>query len=143
MPEAIKITGIFVNLYRAPLRVVFRKRVDYLWDRYEIFKPWNKIDAVEKVIEVLSEASPDVIEKILLVDEKHYRQSSHRTRHYVHRDRTQLYGEFRKDLSEKYAKKVRGIWLATNLDTKAMLQVIREACEAAEIEYGNLGALKW
>ena len=144
MAQTKGITGIFVNLYRArsPLRVIFRRRIDYLWDRHDIFKPIDKIDAVVKVIEVLAEEIPDFIPKLLTVDEKHFRQSSYRTRHYVHTDRNQLYGEARKDLAQKFARQVGGVWLATNLDSKAMLQVIREACEAAGVEFGSISSLK-
>ncbi|MFN3545735.1 MAG: hypothetical protein ACK4UX_12880 [Thiobacillus sp.] len=136
-------TGVFVNLHRSPLRVVFRRRVDYRWDRYDVFKPWEKIDAVVMVIEELAKENPSFTEKLISVDEKQYRSSSHRTRHYVHNDRDQLYGANRKDLAEKFSRKVAGVWLGTNLNSQVMLQVIKEACEAAEIEYGPLSSLKW
>ena len=136
-------TGVFVNLYRSPLRVVFRRRVDFRWDRYDVFKPWEKIDAVVMVIEELAKENPAFTEKLIAVDEKHHRASSHRTRHYVHKDRDQLYGTNRKDLAEKFSRKVAGVWLGTNLNSQAMLQVIKEACEAAEVDYGTLSSLKW
>jgi hypothetical protein len=136
-------TGIFVSLYRSPLRVVFRRRVDYKWNRYDAFQPWEKIEAVVTVIEELSKEFPEFTEKLVAVDEKHYRRSSHRTRHYVHTDRSKLYGAGRNDLTEKFSRKVAGIWLGTNLNSTAMLQVIREACEAAGVEYGSLSSLKW
>ena len=138
-----EITGIFVSLYRSPLRVVFRRRVDYLRDCYEVFKPWVKIDAVGEVIEMLSKESTDFTSRFLSVDEKCYRQSSHRTRRYVHTDRQQLYGTQRKDLMGKFSRMIGEVWLGTNLNTAGMLQVIREACEAAEVEYGPLSAIEW
>jgi len=134
--------GVFVNL-RSPLRVVFRRRVDFRWDRYDVFKPWEKIEAVVMIIEELAKENAEFTEKFVAVDEKHYRASPHRTRHYVHKDRDQLYGASRADLAEKYSRQIAGIWLATNLGSSEKLQVIREACEAAEIEYGSVSSLKW
>lgn len=136
-------TGVFVSLYRSPLRLVFRRRVDFRWDRYDAFTPWEKIDAVVTVIEELAKEIPGFTEKFIAVDEKHHHRSSHRTRHCVHTDRDKLYGTRRNDLAEKFSRKVAGIWLGTNLNSAAMLQVIREACETAEIEYGSLSSLKW
>ena len=136
-------TGIFVSLIRTPLRVVFRRRVDHRWDRYDLYKPWEKIDAVVTVIEELSREIPGFIEKLVLVDDQHYSASRYRTRHYVHINREKLYNEDRKDLANKFARQVADIWLGTNLNTPGMLQVIKEACEAAEIEYGSLSSIKW
>jgi len=143
MDQKTGTTGIFVNLYRSPLRVVFRRHVNFLWDRYDVFKPWKKIDAVVLAIDELAKENPRFTEKLIAVDEKYYRSSSHRIRHYVHEDRDFLYSASRNDLAQKFSRKVADVWLGTNLDTQQMLQVIREVCEAAEIEYGMLSSLKW
>jgi hypothetical protein len=136
------ITGVFVSLHRPTLRVVIRRKLDVWHDRYDVHKPWEKIDAVVEVLKVFSNEVPDFTKKILAVDERHYRQSSHRTRHYIHTEREKLYGNLRNDLAEKYSRKVCDVWLGTNINTTQMLHVIREACEAAEVEYGSLGSLK-
>jgi hypothetical protein len=137
------ITGVFVALYRSPLRVVFRYHVNYRWDHYEVFKPWQKIDAVVEVLQRLSKERPEFVARIMAVDETYYRQSSHRTRHYVHIDRDKLYDPDRKDLVQKYSRKVGELWLDTDLNEQGKFQVIMEACEAAEVEYGSLSAVKW
>ena len=75
--RAKQITGVFVSLNRAPLRVVFRRHVDYRRDVYEVFKPWEKIDAVYEVIRTLSGDKNDFVQRILSIDETYYRNSSH------------------------------------------------------------------
>ena len=138
---ANEITGVFVSLYRAPLRVVFRHRVDYRHDLYEVFKPWEKIESVYEIIRTLSQDKQAFDQRVISVDEHYYRSSSHRTRRYIHTDRAKLYPD-RDDLV-KYSHEIGELWIGTNLNTSGMLQVIREACEAAEVEYGPLGAIKW
>ena len=142
MMQKLGTTGIFISFVRSPLRVVFRRRVDFRWDRYDAYRPWEKIEAVVTVIEELAREFPGFTEKLIAVDDKCHRLSAHRTRHYVHTDRNKLYSEGRTDLSDKFSRKVAGIWLGTNMNSGAMLQVIREACEAAEIEYGSVSSLK-
>lgn len=94
------ITGVFVSLHPPLLRIVIRRRVDVWRDRYDVHKPWEKIDAVVEVLQVLSNEVPGFTHKILAVDEKHYRQSSYRTRHYVHTQKEKLYESTRADLAE-------------------------------------------
>lgn len=91
---------------------------------------------------MLSNEVPDFTKKILEVDERQYGQSSHRTRRYIHIEKDKLYESTRTDLVEKYSRKVGNVWLGTNINTSQMLQVIREACEAAEVEYGSLSSFK-
>jgi len=98
---------------------------------------------LQQVNEELHNEIPGFSGKLVAVDEQHHRSSSHRTRHYVHTEREKLYGPGRKDLVEKFSRYVAGLWLGTNLNSQGMLQVIKEACEAAEIEYGPLSSLKW
>jgi hypothetical protein len=104
MDNKTETTGIFVNLYRSPLRMVFRRHINFRWDRYDIFKPCNKIDAVVVAIGELSKEDPGFINKLIAVDEKHYRNSSYRKRHYVHQDRNFLYSADRKDLAEIFSE---------------------------------------
>lgn len=139
--SAKQVTGVFVSLNRAPLRVVFRRHVDYRRDVYQVFKPCEKIDAVYEVIRTLSGEKDDFVQRILSIDESCYRNSSHRTRRYLHTDRAQLYPG-RDDLV-RYSHNVGELWIGTNLNTPCMLQVISEACEAAEVEYDPLKAIKW
>ncbi len=136
-----EVTGVFVSLYRSPLRVVFRYRIDYRRDVYEVFKPWNKIEAVYEVIRTLNTHKDDFIQRILSIDEKCCHNSSHRIRRYLHGDPAKLYPG-RADLA-RYSQKIDDLWVGTNLNTSGMLQVIKEACEAGEVEYGPLGAIKW
>jgi len=42
-----EITGVFVSLYRA----------HYRHDLYEVFKPWEKIEAVYEIIRTLSQGN--------------------------------------------------------------------------------------
>jgi hypothetical protein len=145
------ITGVFVNMNftshgtksnRAYVRVLIRRKVDDWRDQYDLYKPWDKINAVIEVIKVLSNEVPDFTKKILEVDERQYRQSSHRTRHYIHTEKEKLYESTRTDLVERYSRKVGNVWLGTNINTSQMVQAIRAACEAAEVEYGSLSSLK-
>lgn len=142
MGQKSETTGIFVSL-RSTLRVVFLRHINFRHYQYDVFKPWEKIEAVVLVIEELAKENKDFTKKIAAVDEKYYRTSSHRTRHYVNSDRNQLYGVNRPDLADKHSRQVADIWLATNLGMPEMLQVIKEACEAAEIDYGAVSSLKW
>jgi hypothetical protein len=139
--NAKEITGVFVSLRRAPLRVVFRCRVDHRRDVYEVLKPWDKIEAVYEVIRMLSTHKNDFVQRIVSIDERYYSNSTHRTWRYLHTDRARLYPG-RDDLA-RYSHKINDLWIGTNLNTSGILQVIKEACEAGEVEYGSLGAIKW
>ncbi len=136
------ITGIYVGLRRSPLRIVFRRRVDYPWDRYDVFKPWEKIDGVVEVLKLLAKEQEDFTQSIVEVDKKYRRGSSHRTNRYVDTDRDNLYSPQRNDLVSKYSRRVGQLWLATNLNTRQMLDVIQEACEAAKVEFRTISDVK-
>lgn len=105
--DAEQITGVFVQLYRAPIRLVFRRRVDCRRDSYHVFKPWHKIEAVYEVIFVLSNKRSDFTQRLLDIDDMYYKNSSHRTRRYVHIDRSKLYPgrtDLEKNTRGKFAK---------------------------------------
>ena len=70
-----KITGVFISLYRKPYRVAFRYKCDSKHDRYEVYKPWKKIDAVTRVIEILSKEIPDFTKEFCDIDDKYYKES--------------------------------------------------------------------
>ena len=74
-------TGIFVNLYRSPFHVVFRRRIHNRWDRFDVLKPQDKIDAVVAVIEELVKEDSAFPEKLIAVDMECFRSSSHRKRY--------------------------------------------------------------
>jgi hypothetical protein len=141
--HANRITAIYVGLRRSPLRVVIRRSVSHSWDRFDVFKPFQKIDGVVEVLKQLAEERDDFVASIVKVDKKRHRQSSHRTNRYVDPDRDQLYTPLRKDLVAKFSRRVGQLWLATNLNQNQMLEVIREACEAADVEYGPISSLTW
>ncbi|MGH6893882.1 MAG: hypothetical protein ACREEP_16665 [Dongiaceae bacterium] len=135
----LRIAGIFADLRRFPWRVAFR-RVGSRWERYDIVEPYWKIDALVMVIEELCKEIPAYVDKLVSVDERYRSTSSHRRRQYVHYDRAKLYAPDRIDLASRYSRPVAGIWLATNIGTREIRQVMREACEAAGIEFRRLTA---
>lgn len=137
------IIGIFVSLNCRPYRVVIRRKVDVLRYRYDLYTPWYKIEALVEVLQVLSNEVQHFTQKLLEVDNKHYRQNSRRKRHYIHTEKGMLYGDMRNDLAIRYSRKVSELWLGSNINTAQILQVIREACEAAEIDYGAINDLKF
>jgi hypothetical protein len=136
------ITAVFVNLRRPQLLVVFRRSAEYPWAHYDVFKPWDKIDAVYKVIEEFIREKPGFTSRLMDVDEKYFKSSSHRTRRYVHTDQSQLY-PLGTNFAKKHSHKIGEIWIAKNLNTSVMLQLIRQACEAAEVDFKPFGAFKW
>lgn len=130
--------GIYADLRRFPWRVEIR-RTGHRWERVDVVNPHTKIDAAVLVIEELFREAPAFIDKLLSVDEAYASQSPHRTRRYVHRDRSKLYGPTVTDLSER-SRLIAGVWIATNVGSREIRQIIKEACEAAGIAFGSLRA---
>ena len=141
LPEG-RINGIFVGLSRHPLRIVFRRRIDHHWERYDVYKPFEKIDGVVEILNQLLKEQSEFAQSMVNVDTGNIKRSSFRTNHYVATDREMLYRQERDDLVRKYSRRIGPLWLATNLNGGQKMEVIKEACEAAEIEFGLVSALK-
>jgi hypothetical protein len=128
--------GVYVDLRQFPWRIEFR-RAGLRWERVDTVRPRNKIHAAILVVEELCREIPAFIDKLVSVDEAYAAMSPHRTRRYVHRDRNKLYGPTVTDLSER-SHHIAGAWLATNVGSREIRQIIKEACEAAGIAFGRL-----
>lgn len=139
----VRITGVFIGIWRSPLRIVFRRRVDLRYNRYDVFQPLQKIDGVIEVIKQLAKERDDFITSIVEVDKMNLRNSSNRINRYVDTDRDQLYRPQKKNLISKYSRKVGQLWIATNLNSYQMRDLIQEACKAARVEFGSISDVKW
>ncbi len=130
-----KISHILTDFGANSVTVVVRRKT---WhdDQLNIYHFKYKIDAVEKVLRELNEELSDFARRMCDIDEKYL--FGRRSRRYVHTERERLFGEERKDLGDKHARQVAGLWLNTDLNHSQMWCVIKEACEAAEVKHDSL-----
>jgi len=111
-------------------------------ERYDVHRYQHKIDAVLDLLFILDGEVEGFLEKFEDVDERCYRGSSHRTRHYVSKDRDNLYPKYSQHLTGEFSRQVGSLWIATNVGLKEMHTIIREACDAADIRMSPFSELK-
>jgi len=136
------IKAVYVGLRRSPLRVVFHQRARGLWDRYDVFKPFSKIDGVVEVLKQLQTEKLGFATALVAIDRKACTTSGNRINRYVALEREHLYRPDRIDLVRSYSRLVGQVWLATNLNTWQMVEVIAEACKAASVDFKSITELK-
>lgn len=137
------INGVFASSRRGPPRIVFRRKLNYKWDRYDVFKPWDKIDGVVEVIKQLAKEHEDFSESIIKIDKIYLRTTPQRKNRYIDFDRDNLYTPRRSDLTSMYSRLIGDLWIIDNINYDQKIILIKEACEAAKVEFGTLSSLKW
>ena len=137
-----EITGIFVSAHKLEAKYAIRRKVSPFHERYDVHKPWNKIDVVRSLVKLLDGEFEDFLQRFEAVDTKHYRSNSHRARHYVSSEQEKLYPNKDFEFCKRFSFQYKDRWIATNIGAKEIIQCVREMCEACDVAYGSWADLR-
>ena len=140
--EASKITGIFLSVHGAGPKYALRRKVGPFHEQYDVYRPWDKIDIVRELVKLLDAEFEGFLEKFVTVDDKHFRESSHRSRHYISADLASLYPGKNDDFRKKYSFSYKDYWIGTNVGAKEIVQYVREMAEACDVTFAIWSDLK-
>lgn len=120
-------------------RVIFHRQHGVFHNLYEEYVGLTQIDAVTKVIGVLSEEVPGFAARFIEADKRRWAGSGHRQRRYVAEQRADLYYPSSRLIG--HSRHIAGVWIADNLNACAKLDLIDEACEAAGVPCKRIAEL--
>jgi hypothetical protein len=136
------IIGIYLRAHGYNPKYIIKRKTGPSQDRYDVYRPWDKIDIVRDLIQLLEKEIKDFLPKYSAVDEKYYKSSSHRVRRYISKERKELYPTQDEKFMKTYSYSIKGYWVGTNIGAREITQYVREMCEACEIEFGTISEIK-
>ncbi len=129
------IAEIYIRTYSTDPKIVIHRVVDLFHDQYDLYKFIDQIDIVKKLIQILDQEFDNFLESFLNIDLKYFNQSSHRKRHYIAKNREELYPTKSSHFLIKYSYSYKDYWIGTNIGGTEIRQYVKEMCEACEIAY--------
>ena len=133
--ENNKITEIYIRTYRSDPKIVIHRDLDFYHDQYDLYRFRDQIDIVKKLIEILDQEFDNFLESFLNIDLKYFNQSRNRKRHYIAKNREELYPSRASEFLIKYSYSYKDYWIGTNIGATEIRQYVKEMCEACEITY--------
>jgi len=140
--SAKQITGIYLRVSGYEPKFLIKRKVGPFHDQLDVFRPWEKIDIVRELIKLLDKEFEDFLKKFAAVDEKHYKNSSHRTRYYITKDINKLYPTKDEKFTKEHSFSYKDYFVGTNIGAKEIMQYVREMCEACDISFGSCSEIK-
>ena len=132
------ISGIFVRPEGQEGKVAIRTRLSRFHDSYDVqrlCREFDEIDIVRHLIKTLAEAFPDFVENVLFVDERERKNNPHRSRRYFAKRQSELYPKKEIEFAREHSEQLCGLWIANNVGAKEIRQMVKEMCDACEIEF--------
>jgi hypothetical protein len=129
-----KLVAVYVFWPPSPRvsRLIFQRDNGTFHNVYEEYLYLPQIEAVEKIIEVFAKETKGFSGRFIEIDKRRCAASSHRMRRYVAERREDLYYQG-SHLIGTHSRLIADIWIADNLNARAKLELIDEACEAASV----------
>ena len=137
-----EMTGVFLSVHGAGAKYALRYKIGPFQECYDVHRPWDKIDIVRELIRILDTDSENFLDLFCAVDQKHFKKSSHRTRHYISKELSQLYPDKDEKFCRNHSFQYKGYWIGTNIGAKEITQYVREMCEASNLSYGTWSDLR-
>jgi hypothetical protein len=134
-----QLTAIYYSVNRKERRIVFRYHAGR-WNCLESFQPLDIRDALQTSLERIEEFKPGTFARAASLDDTEFQSNKLRTRRYISEDQDLLYIEC-PHLKEQ-SLFVAGYWIVTNISWGWVPNIIRLACQAAEVGAYPLSDLK-
>jgi hypothetical protein len=143
-----EVAGVFVRVEgqkpKEPKLVIWY-RLDRFRDLYDVrrlSRRWGKIDMVRDLLALLDGEFPAFLERVAEMDESHRRKNSHRRRRYISKNQSELYPGHDQAFAKRYSEPYKEYWIATNIGSHEIRQLICEMCEACKITFGSIPQLE-
>lgn len=140
--QASKITGIFLSVHGGGPKYALRRHAGPFHEQYDVYRPGDKIDIVRELVKLLDAEFEDFLERFVTVDDRHFQESSHRSRHYISTDLNQLYPGKGEEFSKQRSFSYKGYSIGTNVGAKEIVQYVREMAEACDVTFAFWSDLK-
>jgi hypothetical protein len=135
-----KLIALYVDLSpESPLKrhVLHRRHIkDGLSETFEVYVATKKINLIENILNQLSKETENFYEKLCTIDLKWKSKNKRRIHRYFAKSKSEL------SVDDKFARKISDYWINGNAGTTGNKDLIREACEAADIKFAPLGSIK-
>ncbi|WP_323845244.1 hypothetical protein [Microbulbifer magnicolonia] len=136
-----QIDGVFIRAHGHDPRLVVKRKITPFQDQYDIYRPWSKIDIVKKLVNLLDEEFDFFLNRFEEVDSEEHKNSSHRIRRYISRNKQDLFPNKDEEFQESHCFEYKNYWVGTNIGAKEISLYVREMCLACNISFGSITEL--
>ena len=131
---------VYLGLLSKPYRFVLEDRLSDTLSLYQRHTPTTLTDFLVKLIKVLCEGRPDLMQRLAELDDKRFMGTRQQRRYFA--DKSELVYIGAPHLAERHTVPVDGYWLATNLSSTDASRVAKMVCEAAGLASASINKLK-
>ena len=132
MAQPVKLLGLYYSAYSASRRIGVRTQESYRHERIDLRKFDTLKEMVVWLITRIAELDSAFLETLADQDDKEFMRRGHRTRRYFSQHQDTLYLQ-NQALAMKFSVPVGKYWLATNVGSKEVSQLIRTIAKAAGV----------
>ncbi len=141
MPEpATELQAIYFSPWMIPRRLVFRFKVDFRREIFEVFRPLEIREALKEGLERIEQSIPGSLAKACQLDDEDFQSNKRRKRRYIAEEKDLLYLDNPR-LTEKATQPVADFWVITNIAWRDVPNILRLVCRAAGIQYGAISKI--